>query len=111
MNGEHLDIQVLMPAIELLVFDADIREMNLFVEVRQVVLLCPLLDVALVAIGMTVVVVAVTIALVQPLLVITLELVVQDHSFDPCSTLLQAFGLTFEGTIDLGRRARVPFRV
>ena len=47
MLGRHFDIVVLPPAIVLLVFDAQIGEMDLVVEVRQVVFDRPISDVVL----------------------------------------------------------------
>ena len=61
----------------------------------------PFLDLVWVAIGVAVVVVAVAIALMEPLLVVALELVVLDHALDSRAALLQALRFTFEGPIDL----------
>src|SRR5206468_12015860 len=88
-------------AVDVLVFDPQIREMDLVVEVRQVVLVSPRLDLAAIAVGMAVVVITVAIALVQPRLVLTLELVVEDDAIDPRAALFQALCFTFERPIDL----------
>jgi hypothetical protein len=61
MEGRNLDVVVVAAAVDLLVFDAQVREMDLVFEVRQVVLERPLLNLPFVAIGVSVVVVAVTI--------------------------------------------------
>jgi hypothetical protein len=53
----------------------------------------PFLDLVSVAIGPPIRIVAVPIALVQPLLVLTLELVIEDHPIDACATLPEAAGL------------------
>ena len=59
---------------------------------------------------LSVAVVAVPIALVQPLLVLTLELVVEDDVIDARAALLQALCFAFEGDRP-GRRVPVPVRV
>src|SRR5438067_9062386 len=101
MDSYHLEVDVIPAAVRVLVFDAGIREMHLLVEVRQVVLAGPFLDLMCIAIGVAVVVVAVAIARVQPLLVVALELVVEDDAIDARAALPQAFGFAFEGAIDL----------
>src|SRR5947209_20004397 len=73
MDGHDLDVLVVPASVGFLVFDPQIGEMDLLVEVRQ----RPCFNLARVAIGVSVVVVPVPIALVQPLLVLALELVVQ----------------------------------
>jgi len=50
----------------------------------------PLLDLLLSPIRMSVVVVAIAIAFVQPLLVLALELVIQDNAFDVCTVFDEA---------------------
>ncbi len=59
-----------------------VREVHLIIEVRRVVLVRPFLDFMWLAIGPTVRIVAVPIALMQPLLVLALELVVEDDMVD-----------------------------
>jgi len=78
MDGHNLDVLVIVAAVNVLVFDAEIGEVNLVVEVGKVVRRRPFFDLVLVAIGPSVT----AIALVQPLLVFALELVVEDDSFD-----------------------------
>jgi hypothetical protein len=41
---DHLDIVVVPSAIGLLVLDAEVRKVHLVVEIRQVVLECPIAD-------------------------------------------------------------------
>jgi hypothetical protein len=108
MDGHHLDIDVVPTSVCVFELDARIREMDLLIEVRQVVFAGPFLDLVWVAIGMAVVVVSVTIALVKPLLVVALELVVQDHPIDPRAALLQALGFAFERPIDLDVMFELP---
>ena len=66
--------------------------MELVIEVRQVVFERPVADFVCGAVRVAVVVVAVAIALVQPLLIVTLELVVEDDAIDTRAALQQAFG-------------------
>ena len=82
MDRNDLHILVVAAAVDLLVFDPQVGEMDLLIEVRQVVFERPLFDLPHIAIGVAVVVLALPIALVQPLLVLALELVVEDHTFD-----------------------------
>ena len=66
--------------------------MDLLVEVRQVVFERPVFDLARVTIGMTVVVLPLSVALVEPLLVFPLELVVQDDALDLCVACIESLG-------------------
>jgi len=77
-------------------------------EVRQVMRVCPLFDFAAVAIGVSVVVITVAIALVKPGLILTLELVVQDDAIDPRTALFQALRFTFERPIHLNIVLELP---
>src|SRR3989442_4841659 len=90
MDGHDLDVHVVPPPGRVLVLDARIREMNLLIEVRQVVLTRPFLYLVRVAVGVTVVIVAIAITFVQPLLVVALELVIQHDAIDSPGPLLQA---------------------
>ena len=56
MQRHHFDVFVAPPAVGLLVFDAEIREVNLVVVVRQVMFVRPLGDLVSVSIRMSVVV-------------------------------------------------------
>src|SRR5262249_46576256 len=76
--------------------------MHLVVEVRQVMFACPVADLVRSSIGMSVVVVVVTVALVQPTLVLALELVVEHDSIDAHAALQQALLGLFVGSVDLG---------
>ena len=102
MDGDDLDVLVVAAAVDLLVFDPQVGEMDLLVEVREVVFERPFLDLPRVAIRVAVVVVAVPIALVQPLLVLALELVVQDDAFDVRVALVQALRDAQIRLVDLG---------
>jgi hypothetical protein len=81
MLRRHLDVPVSQPAIQL-VLDAQVEDVDLVVEVGQVMFLRPLADCFGRPIGVALVVATVAIALVEPLLVLTLELVVEDDPID-----------------------------
>ena len=88
-------------AVQLLVLDPQIGKMHLVVEVREVVLERPLLDLAWVSVRMAVVVVVFTIAFMQPLLVLALQLLVQDDVVDLDVAHFQALGDAQIGLVDL----------
>jgi hypothetical protein len=97
----HFDVVVVPSAIGFLVLNAEVREMDLLIEVREVVFECPVTDLFRCAIGMPIVVVAVPIPFVEPLLVVALELVVEQHAIDTRAALVKAFRFTLVGAIDL----------
>lgn len=101
VDRQDLHVFMAMPALEL-VFDAQVGKVHVLVEVRQVVLQCPLLDLSSVAIRVAVVIITVAIALVEPLLVFTLELVVEDDPLDAGIPFRQAFHLALVRAVDLG---------
>src|SRR5207253_2063738 len=101
VHRENLDIFMAATAVELLVLNAQVGEMHMVVEVRQVVLERPLFDLARVAVWMAVVVVVVSIALVQPLLVLALHLVVEDDPVDLDVADFQTLGDAQIGLVDL----------
>ena len=82
VRRDDLDVLALPAAIRLLVLDAQVREMDLVVEVRQVVFGGPLANLIRRAIRVAVVVVVVLVALVEPALVLALQLVVEDDALD-----------------------------
>jgi hypothetical protein len=87
VNRHHLHIAVIVSPVELLVFDTQVGKVHLIIEVREVVIARPLLDLVLVAIGASIAVAPIPVALVQPPLVLTLEFVVEDDSLDACAAL------------------------
>jgi hypothetical protein len=97
-----LDILVIPPPIGLLVLDAQVGEVDLVVEVREVVFPRPFLDLMRLAIRASIGIVTVFIPFVQPALVLTLELVVEDDAIDACPALPEALGFTEVRAIDLG---------
>jgi len=82
VDRQDFDAFVCPTPVELLVFDPQVGKMHLVVEVRELVLERPLFDLARVSVRVAVVVVVVSIALVQPLLVLALQLVVEDNAVD-----------------------------
>jgi hypothetical protein len=100
VRRHHLDVLTFPPAVRLLVLDAHVWEMDLVVEVREGVFVGPLANLILCPIGVPVVVVVVLVALVQPALVLALQLVVEDHALNVGAALKPRLGL-FVGTIEL----------
>jgi hypothetical protein len=96
-----LDVLTTPPAVWFFVLDSSIREVHLVVEVRQVMFVCPLADLIRSSIGMSVVVVVVVIAFVQPTLVLALELVVQHDAIDARAPLQEPCLGLFVGAVDL----------
>ena len=109
MLRRDLDVVVVPSTIRLLVLNPEIREMDFVIEVRQVVFACPTLDFLCRPVGVSVVVVAVPIALMQPALVLTLELMVEHDSFELRAALCQALRSAFVGPIDLDVVFELPF--
>jgi hypothetical protein len=101
MDGRDLDVTVIPSPVRPFVLDAHIGEMHLVIEVRQIVIMRPLFDLGRVPIRAPIGVVTVVIPLVQPPLVLTLELVIENHAIDPCATLREVFGFMQIGAIDL----------
>ena len=71
-----LDVLAFPAAIRFFVLDTDVGKVHLVVEVRKLAFVRPLANLIRRAIRMSVVVVVVLVALVQPALVLALELVV-----------------------------------
>jgi hypothetical protein len=82
VRGDDLDVLTLPAAVRLLVLDADVGEMDLVIEVRQVVFVRPFANLIGRAIRMTVIVVVVLVAFVEPALVLALQLGVEDDALD-----------------------------
>jgi len=101
VDGHDLDILVAHSPVELHVLDTQIWKVDLVVEVRQVVVRGPLLDLVCGAIRVSVMVITVPVALVQPSLIVALELVVEDDAFDACVPLGKASRGIDVGVVDL----------
>ena len=115
VRGDDLDVLPLPSAIRFLVLDADVGEMHLVVEVREVVFVGPFANLIGRPIGVAVVVVMVLVALVEPALVFALQLVVQDDAIDVGAAfeqprlglLVRAIDLEVVLQFTLARQARV----
>ena len=101
MLRRHLDVVVVPPAVRFLILDARIGKVQLVIEVRELVLDRPGADLLVGPIGMSVVIVAVAVPLMQPSLVVTLELVIEDDAIDACAALREALCGAFVRAIDL----------
>lgn len=99
--GHHFDVQVILASIDVAILDPTVRKVHLSIEERQVVIVRPLRDLALVAIGPAVSIWSVAITLVEPLLVLALQLVVQPHPLDLQAPLLEPRCLALIGAVDL----------
>ncbi len=100
---DRQDLHVFMPGPALeLVFDAQVGEVHLVVEIREVMLERPSRDLLSAPIGMPVIVVPIAVPLVEPLLVLALELVVENDPVDAGITLCQTFRLALVRAVDLG---------
>jgi hypothetical protein len=75
VRRHDLDVLALPTSARLLILDADVRKVDLVIEVRQVVLVRPLANLIRRAIGVAIVVVVVLVAFVEPALVLALQLV------------------------------------
>jgi hypothetical protein len=80
VNGEHLNVLVIAATVSVFVLEPKVGEVDLIIEVRQVMFQCPRADFLVEAIGMPVVVVALCIVLVQPLLIVPLQLVIENDA-------------------------------
>lgn len=98
--GRDLDVLVVLVSVPVAIFDSQIGEVDLLIEVRKVVLMCPFADLFVRPIRMAVVVGPVAIAFVKPALVVTLEFVVEKDAFDLRVALRQALRGAFVGAID-----------
>jgi hypothetical protein len=105
---DDLDVLALPAAIRLLVLDADVGEVDLVIEVRQVVFVRPFANLIGRAIRMAVVVVLL-VALVEPALVLALQLVVEDDALDVRVALQKTFLGLFVRAIDLEVVFELPF--
>jgi hypothetical protein len=98
--GDDLDIFVMVASVQL-VFDAEVREVDRLVEVRQVVFVCPRFNLASVPIRSTVAVWPAAIRLLQPSLVLALELLFEHYPMDVCTGVTETLLLAKVGAINL----------
>src|SRR3954470_1761799 len=92
VDGGDLHVAVIVMAIEAQVLDPQVGKAHVVVEVGQVVFECPASDLLSRAIGPAISIRHAAVTLVEPLLVLALELVVQDDVLDA--------GIAFEETLD-----------
>src|SRR5262245_62672908 len=88
--GHDLDVFVALASLPL-VLNTEVGKVDALVEVRQVMLARPLLDLALVPIGSAVAVGAAAVVLLQPLLVLALQLLFEDDATHFSALLAQPF--------------------
>lgn len=78
VRRDHLDVLDAVAPVPVVVFDSDIWEMHLVVEVRQAAVARPVLDLLVVTVGSAIAVWPVPIALLEERLVLAFQLVVED---------------------------------
>jgi hypothetical protein len=101
VNGDDLDVQMIVVAIELVVLDTGIREMDVLVEIREFTFTGPICNLLGGSIGAAAGIVAVTIVLVQPPLILPFEFVVEHNALDAGVTLGEALRGTQIGSVNL----------
>jgi hypothetical protein len=101
VQRHYFDVDMLVAAVDILVLNTEVRKMEVAVEKRQAVVVCPPRDLALITIVVAIVVVAVVIMFMEPRLVLALQLVVEDDALDVCVAFLEALGFALVGSIDL----------
>jgi hypothetical protein len=101
MHRRHLNIDMVKHAIGIPILDAEVRDVDLVIEVRQVVFPGPVLDLPWLAIGPPVDMLPVAIPGVQPFLVLALELVIEQHPLDASVTLGELRHFPLVGSIHL----------
>jgi hypothetical protein len=109
VGRDDFDVLALQSTVRLMILDAEVREMHLLIEVRQVVLVRPLANLIGRAVGMSVVVVVVLVAFVEPTLVFALQLVVEDDALDVRAALQETLLGLFVRAIDLEVVFEFPF--
>jgi hypothetical protein len=98
--GHDLDVFVLVAPVQL-VLNPEVGEVDLVVEVRQLVLVRPALDLARVAIGAAVAVRSAAIMFLEPLLILAFELLVEDDAMDICALFVKTLCFAQVGAIQL----------
>jgi len=101
MFRRDLDVVVVPMAVWFLVLDACIGEVHLVIEVRQLVFERPVPNLFVSPIRVSVVIIAVAVPLMQPLLVVALELMIEDDAIDARAALREALCRPFVRAIDL----------
>jgi hypothetical protein len=102
VGSGDLEILVTRAPVPVLVLDTGVREADVAIVVRQLVLTCPSRDLRGLTIRPTVAVLLASAALVQEALIGALELVVENDAPNPAALPSQAFVGALIGPIDLG---------
>src|SRR5688572_26080023 len=105
----HLDVLVIPTVVGVPILDAQVGEVDLIIEIREVVFIGPRADFLIGPIGVSVVIRAVAIPLVKPGLVLTFELVVELDAVNPRAALGQTLSRPFVSAIDLEVVFAFPF--
>jgi hypothetical protein len=109
--GGDFDVLVLSEAIAVLVLDADVRKVNVAIEVGEVVLACPGLNLTNVVIRAAVAVFSATVAPLSEALILPFELVVEGDTPDAPSLVTETLFGPEVSPVDLtivGQLARLP---
>jgi hypothetical protein len=88
---------MVFPAVAVSRVDAAVRELDVPVAVRQLVLARPFRDLTGVTVGPTVPIWSSPVAVVEPPLILPLQLVVEPHSLDVCAARLEPRRVPFVG--------------
>jgi hypothetical protein len=107
MLCDHFDVLVPVAPVEI-VLDAEVWKVDRLIEVRQVVIPRPLFYLAGVPIRSSVAVGASAIVLLQPLLILALELVVEDDAADVAALVAKPRLFAQVGTIELDVVRQLP---
>src|SRR3954454_11987301 len=98
-----LDVLDVAAAVRPLVFKAQIRQVDVPVEERQIVLVRPLLDLSRIPVWTSISVGPFAVSIVEKLLVLAFELVVEDDAMNPHVLFLQTLSSPHVG----GKKLRV----
>ena len=98
--GDDLDILVTVTPVQF-VLDAEIREVDALIEVRQVVLTRPAFDLVAIAIGSSIAVRPAAVPFLKPLLILALELAIEDDAPNLRALVAEPFVLSQVGAIEL----------
>jgi len=105
--GDNLDVHMVVASVQL-VLDAEVREVDRLVEVREVVFMRPYFDVSVVAIRPPVAVWPPAIRLLEPFLILALELVLENDAADICALFTKALLFTQVRPIELDVVGQLP---
>jgi hypothetical protein len=98
--GDDLDILMTLASVQF-VLDPEVGKADAVVEVRQVVLTRPAFDLAAIAIGSSIAVWSAAVPLLEPFLILALELVVEDDAPNLRALVAEPFLFSQVGAIEL----------